>query len=143
MRALLASQAVSCNAGLTFNMPAAAVPVRADPVEMEQVVFNLVRNGLDAVAAQDAGQVIVTLRQTASEIILDVSDNGPGVAPELRDRLFTPFTTSRPDGTGLGLALSQRLIERANGDIFLVDEGPGATFRIILKTQNQSMESTP
>ncbi|WP_233154959.1 sensor histidine kinase [Candidimonas nitroreducens] len=143
VRALLASQAASCNARLTFNMPATIVPVKADPVEMEQVVFNLVRNGLEAVATQDAGQVTVTLRQTVSEIILDVSDNGPGVAPELRDRLFTPFTTNRPDGTGLGLTLSQRLIERANGDIFLVDEGPGATFRIILKTQNQYMESTP
>src|SRR5690606_15342055 len=113
------------------------------PVEMEQVVFNLVRNGLEAVATQDTGQVTVTLRQTTAEIILDVSDNGPGVAAELRDRLFTPFTTNRPDGTGLGLALSQRLIERANGEIFLVDASPGATFRIILKTQNPPMESTP
>src|SRR5690606_6446453 len=103
--------------------------------------FNLARNGLEAVAAQGNGQVTVTLQQTASEIILDVSDNGPGVAPELRDRLFTPFTTTRRKGTGLRRALSRRLLERATGDSFLVDDGAGASFRIILETQSPLMGS--
>lgn len=141
VRALLAPQAAACNAALAFDMPASAVYVKADPVEMEQVVFNLVRNALEAVAQRSQGRVAVTLTQTASEVILDVADNGPGIAPSLRDKLFTPFTTNRPGGTGLGLALSQRLVERAGGEIFLVEDSPGATFRIILKPQNPRMEA--
>ncbi len=142
VQSLLASQAAACNARLVFDMPPVPVLVRADPVEMEQVVFNLVRNALEAVAQRDHGYVAVTLKQTASEVIILVSDNGPGVAPMLRSRLFTPFTTNRPDGTGLGLALSQRLVERAGGEIFLLDDGPGATFKIILKPQVPLKEPT-
>ncbi len=143
VRALLTPQAAACHARLEFDMPAGAVRIKADPVEMEQVVFNLVRNALEAVAPRGQGRVAVTLRRAGSDVILDVADDGPGIAPALRDRLFTPFTTNRPGGTGLGLALSQRLIERAGGDIFLLDEGPGATFRIVLKSQDPPMEPTP
>ncbi|MGB3289312.1 MAG: ATP-binding protein [Burkholderiaceae bacterium] len=140
VQALLAPQAASCHAMLTFNVPDTAVLVKADPVEMEQVVFNLVRNALEAVDKQDPARVTVTLKPTASKVILDVSDNGPGIAPQLRDRLFTPFTTTRPGGTGLGLALSQRLVERAGGEIFLAQDGPGATFRITLPSNNPPVE---
>jgi signal transduction histidine kinase len=109
------------------------VSVVADPVEMEQVVFNLVRNAIEAAGnATGTGRIVVKLEQDGSQTVLDVADNGPGVAEELRPRLFTPFTTTRADGTGLGLALSQRLVERAGGEIALVDGGPGATFRVTL-----------
>ncbi|WP_323011913.1 sensor histidine kinase [Castellaniella sp.] len=140
VQALLAPQAAASQARLTFDLPAQAVLIQADPIEMEQVLFNLVRNALEAVAQQDAGQITVTLRQTGTDVVLDVSDNGPGVAPEIQHRLFTPFTTNRPDGTGLGLALSQRLVERAGGDVFLADKGPGTTFRVTLKAQTPPKE---
>jgi len=136
VEALLAPQAASRGVRLGFDTPASAVFVKADSVEMEQVVFNLVRNALEAVDRQGDAWVRVVLKQEGPDVLLDVIDNGPGVPPDLRARLFTPFTTSRPDGTGLGLALSQRLVERAGGDIFLADEGPGATFRIVLKQEN-------
>ncbi|MDV2116562.1 sensor histidine kinase [Alcaligenes faecalis] len=141
VRALLASQAAISQTRLTFEMPPDPVLVEADPVEIEQVVFNLVRNGLDAVARQEAGYVTVGLKKTEAQLIVDVCDNGPGVLPELKDSLFTPFTTSRPDGTGLGLALSQRLIERAHGEVFLLDGAPETTFRIILPLKREPMES--
>jgi signal transduction histidine kinase len=59
----------------------------------------------------------------------------------MRARLFTPFVTTRADGTGLGLALSQRLVERAGGEIALVDDGPGATFRITLPRKEEIAEA--
>lgn len=142
VQALLAPQAASCNAKLIFDLPASAVFIRADPVEIEQVVFNLIRNAIEAVGERSQGLIKVVLKQKASEVVLDITDNGPGIAPELQARLFTPFTTNRPGGTGLGLALSQRLIERAGGEIFLANVGPGAIFRIILKQQNGLMETT-
>lgn len=64
--------------------------------------------------------------------ILEIADNGPGVAPDLLPRLFTPFTTSRPEGTGLGLALSQRLVERFGGEISYIPQERGALFRVVL-----------
>lgn len=133
VRSLLAPQAALHGAQLEFEMPEHSVSVVADPVEMEQVVFNLVRNAIEAAGnATGTGRIVVKLEQDGSQTVLDVADNGPGVAEELRPRLFTPFTTTRADGTGLGLALSQRLVERAGGEIALVDGGPGATFRVTL-----------
>ena len=61
-----------------------------------------------------------------------VADSGPGLASDMSRTLFTPFTTTRADGTGLGLALSQRLVERAGGEIVLEDSAQGASFRITL-----------
>lgn len=133
VQSLLAPQAAMHGAKLEFDMPENPVSVVADPVEMEQVVFNLVRNAIEAAGNElGTGKIFVKLRQDGSETVLDVTDNGPGVAEELRPRLFTPFTTTRADGTGLGLALSQRLVERAGGEIALIDGGPGATFRVTL-----------
>jgi signal transduction histidine kinase len=95
-----------------------------------------VRNAIEAAGdGKRAGQVAVTLRQDGRQAVLEVADNGPGVAAALRARLFTPFTTTRADGTGLGLALSQRLVERAGGEIALMEGGPGARFRVVLPSQ--------
>jgi signal transduction histidine kinase len=133
VRALLAPQAASHGTLLAFDLPQSPVPVMADPVEMEQVAFNLVRNAMEATEGMgESARVAVALTQEVDRIVLAVSDNGPGVAKDVRSRLFAPFTTTRAGGTGLGLALSQRLVERAGGEITLVDGGPGATFRVAL-----------
>lgn len=130
--ALLDTQARAQGVALVFDMPPDPVPLRADPVEMEQVGFNLLRNALEALKDRPVGQVRVTLRSDMGKAVLTIRDNGPGIAPDLRARLFTPFTTTRTDGTGLGLALSQRLVERAGGEIALEDVTEGAGFRIVL-----------
>lgn len=120
-----------------FDMPPDPIMLRANPVEMEQVAFNLLRNALEALMGKPGSRIDVTLRSEAgssdkSNAVLTIQDNGPGIAPEIRTRLFTPFTTTRVDGTGLGLALSQRLVERAGGEIKLEDSRQGARFRITL-----------
>jgi signal transduction histidine kinase len=63
------------------------------------------------------------------------------VPEDIRPRLFTPFMTTRANGTGLGLALSQRLVERAGGEIALADGGPGATFRVVLPRNDDLAEA--
>jgi signal transduction histidine kinase len=143
VRALLAPEVASRGIGLDVDAPAGPVIVMADAVEMEQVVFNLVRNAIEAVStrADGAGRVAIALSEDGPHAVLDVADNGPGVPPDLRPRLFTPFTTTRADGTGLGLALSQRLVERAGGEIALLDRGPGATFRVILPLKDRLQEA--
>ena len=68
---------------------------------------------------------------------LDVSDNGPGVPERLKPRIFEPFVTGKPDGTGLGLALCQRLVEEMGGEIMLVGRRCQTTFRLSLPLSNQ------
>ena len=131
--ALLDGEAGKHNTAIRPDLPDGPVNVLIDQVELEQVLFNLVRNAVEALSAQ-TGPRVVTIGLLAAENTarLDIADNGPGVPAELVPRLFTPFTTTRPDGTGLGLALSQRLIERAGGEIAYIPGGEGAHFRVAL-----------
>jgi signal transduction histidine kinase len=101
-------------------------------------VFNLVRNALDA---SDAAQVTVSTHVDGHSIILDVRDTGPGIPEHLKPRIFEPFVTGKPDGTGLGLALCQRLVEEMGGDIMLLDNTDQTTFRLSLPLSNQMVTS--
>jgi signal transduction histidine kinase len=132
-KTLLAEQAATAGATLIDTMPATQVLVLADRVELEQVLFNLIKNALDAVTGTDGGrEVRISLTTSGAMAELDISDSGPGIPEDIRDRLFTPFLTTRENGTGLGLVLSQRLVERAGGDLVNVDVAKGALFRISL-----------
>ncbi len=131
--ALLAGEAARQDVIIDIVVPDAPLLVRVDPVEIEQVMFNLLRNALDSLGSSEVrGAITATLSQQGDFAVLEVTDNGPGVAPELRDRLFTPFATTKKNGMGLGLALSQRLVERADGEILYVDGENGALFRVVL-----------
>jgi two-component system nitrogen regulation sensor histidine kinase GlnL len=102
--------------------------VRGDDEKLTQVILNLVRNGLDALAGRPTPRLeletaVATQRiRTASGRTrplarISVKDNGPGIPPAMLQRLFTPFATSKPHGTGLGLAISRRIIEAHGGRI--------------------------
>lgn len=139
---LLAGQAREIDARLTLTLPPTPLTVEGDRVELEQVLFNLIRNALDAVAEHaGARKVAVTASLDGAMAVIDVSDTGPGIRPDVRDRLFTPFVTTRESGTGLGLALSHRLVERAGGDLTLVDAREGARFRVSLPLASAAREA--
>ncbi|MDA7427923.1 ATP-binding protein [Primorskyibacter aestuariivivens] len=141
---LLAGQARELGARLTLTLPPTPLTVEGDRVELEQVLFNLMRNAVDAVAeSADPGarEVVVEASHDGAMVVIDVSDTGPGIRPDVRDRLFTPFVTTRESGTGLGLALSHRLVERAGGDLTLVETREGARFRISLPLASAAGEA--
>jgi signal transduction histidine kinase len=95
------------DAGLELHAP--LDPVRGDPVQLQQVVLNLVVNAMDALAAKDSGERRLVLKTRAAErarVELAVIDNGPGIAPSEEGRLFQPFFTTKPQGLGLGLSIS-------------------------------------
>ena len=99
----------------------------ADPISVEQVMHNLVRNAADAVRdLPKAGRTIrVATALEGADAVVRVADDGPGIAPEHLPRLFEPFFTTKPDGMGLGLPLCERLVEAAGGRI-LAESRPGA-----------------
>jgi len=112
--------------------------VIADRAQLEQVVMNLVVNARDALQAADHGRVMVTTRSVNDRVILEVSDDGPGVAPEMRDHLFEPYVSTKTQcaehGTGLGLATVFGIVDSHGGTIELAPglDGRGVTFRVSL-----------
>ncbi len=104
---------------LDVDLPEAPALARVDPVEIEQVIHNLIRNAADAVgeAGRTDGRVRVALTPDAAGHAIHVSDNGTGVAPDILPRLFEPFFSGKPDGMGLGLSLCESIVERFDGSI--------------------------
>ncbi|MCC6876855.1 MAG: HAMP domain-containing protein [Sandaracinaceae bacterium] len=112
------------------------MPVRVDAMMLKRALDNLVRNAAQAVAATSpasGGRVIVAARADADEAVLEVRDDGPGVAPADRARVVDPYYTTTADGTGLGLAIVKKVVLEHGGSIEGVEapEG-GACFRIHL-----------
>jgi len=100
--------------------------------ELNQVWANLIDNAIDA--APDSGRVEVTAARRDGSVVVQVVDNGPGVAPERVEQIFEPFFTTKPpgQGTGLGLDIVRRLVRQHDGQIE-VESRPGRTeFRVIL-----------
>jgi two-component system C4-dicarboxylate transport sensor histidine kinase DctB len=102
------------------------VLVRAEPVRLEQVLVNLLQNGLDA--AGKGGAIELALEVEERFCSLRVTDDGPGLDDEARDRLFQPFATTKPDGLGLGLVISRDIMRALGGDLTLEPSDSGAAF---------------
>jgi two-component system sensor histidine kinase TtrS len=110
--------------------------VSGDAVELEQVIMNLVRNAVDSVSANPPGSRRVEVRSfatTPGRVELAVIDNGPGMDTATLDNAFRPFYTTKVSGMGLGLAISQRIVEAHGGRLWAeVQHGEGATLRVEL-----------
>jgi signal transduction histidine kinase len=100
--------------------------VRADPGQLRRALLNLARN---AVATARVARVEITARRVADRVRIDVRDDGPGVPVELREKIFTPFFTTREKGTGLGLAFVREIVRDHGGDVMVRDApGGGSVF---------------
>jgi signal transduction histidine kinase len=115
--------------------------VKADGVQIEQVLINLVGNAIDAVSERPDGRghVIIRVEAHATAIMIQVEDNGRGVAPELANNIFDAYQTTKPRGMGLGLHLSRRIIQRHAGRFWWepIRTG-GARFVVELPTDGSS-----
>jgi signal transduction histidine kinase len=111
-----------------LNVPA---PVRLDPESLKQVVLNLVLNSLEAIP--EGGLVRIVLAVRAEHAEFAISDDGPGMPPELLERLGEPFVTTKAQGTGLGVFMARRLVEGAGGALEIASEpGHGTTVTVRL-----------
>lgn len=120
---------------LDVDLPDAPALARIDPVEIEQVIHNLIRNAADAVeqAGRADGRVVVSLKGAGANYEITVSDNGVGIPADILPRLFEPFFSSKPDGMGLGLSLCESIVERFDGSVFAENgAGAGAVFTVRL-----------
>jgi len=135
LRARLAPLLAGLRASLAEGAELGAVDVRlphpadleaaCDAALIERVLVNLVDNARRATGP--GGHVVVRAEAGVGEVVLHVEDDGPGIAPELRARLFRPFVTGRADGTGLGLFLVHRIVELHRGSVVVADRDGGGT----------------
>ncbi len=114
-----------------------AVDVLAGRVRLAQVLVNLLQNAADAVRGRPGGRVRLEVRRSAGRVRISVQDNGPGLSPAIAADLFTPFTTSKPDGLGLGLVISRDIVADFGGELtFEAAADGGAVFHIDLKASD-------
>ncbi|MGL4438709.1 MAG: sensor histidine kinase [Bosea sp. (in: a-proteobacteria)] len=106
---------------LMANLP----PVACDASQVRQVMVNLLRNAVDATGNRPRPQVTVTTLTADGLVHFNVEDNGPGVDPRIVGRLFKAFETSKPQGMGLGLAISRMIAQNHGGDLVLESGGTG------------------
>lgn len=114
----------------------AGVMAIADPDQIGEVFTNVIKNALQAMADQEDGNLIVTMAGVANEegmLEISISDNGPGIAEDIRDKVFLPNFTTKSTGAGLGLAISRNIVERGGGRIEFKTNNNGTTFYIYLK----------
>jgi PAS domain S-box-containing protein len=110
------------------NLP----PARGDPVQIQQVLINLVRNACDAMSApatQPRNLVLMTDRSDNDGLAVTVADSGMGISNDMQERLFDPFVTTKPQGLGLGLTICQSILRAHGGKIWCKsNDGGGAVF---------------
>jgi two-component system sensor kinase FixL len=131
--ALVAPEAARRGITIALEAPAGAPRVRADAVQIAQVLVNLLRNAIDATAAASRHTIVVRTEPRAGYAEIAVRDAGSGVPAELRTRLFEPFASTKPEGMGLGLSISRSIVEAHGGRLWLEASGPdGTEFRFTL-----------
>ncbi len=118
----------------TFDLSPDLPPMMVDRIQIQQVIMNLVRNSIDAMADHQRRELILRSRSSAAnELEISVIDSGPGVPEKVASQLFTPFMTTKSGGTGLGLAICRSIVEAHGGRLWLEpNSGGGAIFRFTL-----------
>ncbi len=115
--------------------------VKVDRVELQQVILNLVRNGIQSMEGAATKNLRVLLHDAGAQVEISISDTGCGLSNEITGRIFEPFVTTKPEGLGLGLSICQKIIESYAGRLWVKETGPqGTTFTFGLNVVGRSTE---
>ena len=117
-------------------------PVLLDKIQIHQVITNLIRNSVDALDGVKQREIVISTRRAGQDSIeITIADTGPGLAPEVADRLFQPFVTTKPAGLGIGLSICRSIVDAHGGRLFASDNpGGGVVFHVHLPTAEASGE---
>jgi PAS domain S-box-containing protein len=129
--------------GLLIELAADLPPVTGDRIQLQQVILNMILNAKDAMSevhTHPREVVITTLKNESSGVVVAVQDSGKGLDPKDAESIFDPFFTTKADGMGLGLSISQRIIEDHGGRMWAIPNKPqGAVFQFTLPSENDSI----
>jgi PAS domain S-box-containing protein len=138
---LLRQEALRHGVTIRLQLESGLLPVRGDKIQLQQVMLNLLVNGMEAMATvRDRARVLIVRTQSheADGVLVAIEDAGVGIKPENTDRLFSAFYTTKPDGLGMGLSIVRSIIEAHGGRVWASpNAGPGVTFQFTLSADRQ------
>jgi len=143
MIVLLGGEAARCSASVRTELAEDIPQLRGDRVQLQQVLMNLMINGIDAMNDVDGTRELIIKSQRAEneQLLVSVSDTGVGLPPQQTDQIFNAFFTTKPQGTGMGLRISRSIIESHGGRLWAADNSPrGARFSFTLPTKSETHE---
>jgi len=133
MRVLLQTEAARHSVTIHTELESGILNILADRVQLQQILMNLMLNGIEAM--KDCGGALTISSGVNSEgrLIVSISDTGVGLQADNADRIFDPFNTTKPQGTGMGLTITRSIVESYGGKVwFTANQGRGATFHFTL-----------
>lgn len=128
---------VTVNVSVPFDLQ-----IECNPLDISQVLLNLVNNSFYAVQGQPLKSINITVQKINDSAVLSVMDSGPGIPNEIRSKLLDPFFTTKPlgQGTGLGLSISRSIVKTHNGELFLDDSTPETNFVVKLPLKQDQLK---
>ncbi len=146
MIALLRNEASRHPISIRADLDAELPMVMVDSVQVQQVMMNLIMNGMDAMKDVDQTRVLVIRSRPADDqqLVIAVSDTGIGLPPQQADKIFDPFFTTKPHGLGMGLRISRSIVESHGGRLWATDNASqGASFYFTLPIPVEAETEAP
>jgi len=141
---LLSTELRHADIQLSLHMDAELPRVSGDPIQIQQVLVNLVRNAIEAITEHNARPREISISANVAhrkQVIVEVRDSGPGVPEKIRKQLFDAFITTKPEGLGIGLSICHTIIQAHGGSLTVESKvGEGAAFRFTLSTFKEAGE---
>lgn len=126
IRELLSGDFKESNISFSLACHPDAIYMEGDENQLSQVLLNLLKNSLQALEGKEEGRISIHAQQN-ERISIDIEDNGPGIPPELQEKIFIPFFTTKSEGSGIGLNLCKQIIRLHGGHITIQESKPGKT----------------
>ena len=115
-----------------FTNPDPGLQIYADRIQIEQVLINLIHNAEEAYTTNSSAHIHISAIKYPDKTVISVCDNGMGIVPEAIDKIFVPFFTTKPGGSGIGLSLCKQIMTLHQGNITVNSKlGEGTTFRLV------------
>lgn len=128
------------NVHIHKQLSTSVLPVKIDSDLVKQAILNIMINGMQAM--KDGGDLHVSAFSLNDEAVIEIADSGPGIPPDLRDKIFNLYFTTKAGGSGIGLPMTYRVVQLHNGTIdFTSEEGKGTTFRLTFPLQEAAREA--
>lgn len=127
LRELLTGDFKENNITFTLICQPETIYMKGDENQLSQVLLNLLKNSIQALDGQGDGKICIHAQQNEHTTIIDITDNGPSIPPELQEKVFIPFFTTKSEGTGIGLSLCKQIVRYHDGHLTLQESQPGKT----------------
>jgi two-component system nitrogen regulation sensor histidine kinase NtrY len=127
LQRLLAGELATRNIALTLSIVPDTLEIAADTELLDQALINLMRNAMEALRDETAGRILLSAFQENGRVVIAVADNGPGIAPDQREKVFVPFFTTKRQGSGVGLTLVRQIATVHGATVGITDTNGGGT----------------